>query len=96
VAWKMRTDKKRQFAEMRQLTQLAVSNQLAQEYRRVSVKSIQQYRARLLKSIAKCVPNFGNLDTLNRWLSVWECKPVANRLTGFLYRDSNYETEGPE
>ena len=96
MAWKMRTDKKVHLAKMKQSTQLAVSNQLAQEYRRVSVKGIQQYRARFLKSIAKCVPKSGNLDTLKRWLSVWECKPVANRLTGFLYRDSNYETEGPE
>jgi len=71
VAWKMRTDKKRQFAKTKQLTQLDYSNQLAQEYRRVSVKSIQQYRPRFLKSIAKCVPNSGNLDTLNQRFSVW-------------------------
>jgi hypothetical protein len=77
----MRTDKKRQFAEMRQLTQLAVSNQLAQEYRRVSVKGIEQYRPRFLKSIAKCVPKSGNLDTLNRLLSVQEMSPRYPSIT---------------
>ena len=72
MAWKMSTDKKQRLVKTKQSTQLDVSNQLAQEYRRVSVKGIQQYRPRFLKSIAKCVPESGNLDTLNRLFNVWE------------------------
>jgi len=79
----MRTHIEAFFYSNRVLTQTERSQQLAQEYRTVSVKGIEQYQARFLKIVARCVPKSGNLDTLNRRFSVYNLREIEHTV-GFL------------